>query len=422
MNNPAQKADVSRRHFIKSSSLVVAGAAVAPYVITSHAAPDDPIKIGLVGCGGRGSGAIRDAYRSSKGVELVAVADIFPERAKACREALNKESHNIKEDMVFSGFDAYKQLLAVPEINYVILATPPGFRPIHFPAAIEAGKNVFMEKPVATDGPGIRAVIEAGEKAAEKGLAVVAGTQRRHQNVYRETIKRIHDGAIGEILCLQAYWNQGLIWNHPWKDDVSDMENQLRNWYHYVWLCGDHIVEQHVHNLDVANWVMNDHPIKAYGRGGRQVLKGRGQIYDHFVTEFTYKNGAKLMSQCSQIAGCTDRVSEFVIGTNGTSDPGGSIRVNGWEGWRPTVETPNPYVVEHADNIAAIREGKPLNEARRVAESTLTAIMGREASYSGHEINWETALNSTMNLQPEKFEFGPLPAAEVAIPGKHRFA
>ncbi|MCL5096072.1 MAG: Gfo/Idh/MocA family oxidoreductase, partial [Candidatus Omnitrophica bacterium] len=230
---------------------------------------------------------------AANNVKIVALADMFEDRLQGCRDGLKNEKQiEIPDDHCFTGFDAYKELLALDDVNYVILATPPGFRPIHFQAAIQAGKNVFMEKPVAVDGPGIRTVIATGELAKQKGLAVVAGTQRRHQNSYLETIKRLHDGAIGQILALRVYWNGGFIWDHPWRDGVSDMENELRNWYHYTWLCGDHIVEQHVHNLDVANWILNDHPIRAYGMGGRQALTGRGQKYDHFAVEFEYKNGA----------------------------------------------------------------------------------------------------------------------------------
>ena len=422
MNKSSSQADVSRRHFIKSSSLLAAGAVVAPYVITTHAAADDPIRVGLIGCGGRGSGAIRDAKKSSPNVTLVALADVFEDRVKGCRDGLNKEGHDIAEEKCFSGFDAYQKLLAISDINYIILATPPGFRPVHFPAAIAAGKHVFMEKPVAVDGPGIRAIIKAGEEAAQKGLGVVAGTQRRHQKDYIETIKRLQDGALGEIQCLRAYWNQGAIWNNPWKEGVSDMDNELHNWYHYVWLCGDHICEQHVHNIDVCNWVMNSHPIKAYGMGGRQYLKGRGQIYDQFAVEFEYSGGVRMFSQCRQIPECQDNVSEAVVGAKGTSDPGSSIQIKGGEEWHAPGGGANPYVQEHTDNIAAIRAGKPLNEARQVAESTLTAIMGRESAYSGQIVEWETALNSKLTYGPSTYEFGPRPPVEVAMPGKHKFA
>jgi predicted dehydrogenase len=422
MNSIQLSSDVSRRHFLKKSSLVVAGAAVAPYVLTSHAQADDPpIKVGLIGCGGRGSGAVRDACKSAKNVQIVAVADVFDDRAKAAREAFNKEGHNIPAEMCFSGFDAYKQVLAIPEINYVILAAPPGFRPVHFPAAIEAGKHVFMEKPVAVDSSGVRTMLKAGELATQKKLCVVAGTQRRHHKSYIETIKRIHDGAIGEIVYLRCYWDQGEIWNYPWREGLSDMENQLRNWYHYTWLSGDHIVEQHMHNIDVCNWVMQDHPIKAYGRGGRQWLKGRGQIYDHFGVEFEYKNGIRMYSHCRQIPNCTNNINEAVIGTKGISNPNSSINVKGGPPWRFSDKYPNPYVQEHADLIAAIRSGQYLNETKQVVEGTLTAIMGRESAYSGQQIDWDTALESEISRAPAKYEFGPTPPVEAPVPGVYKF-
>ena len=421
MKNPINQSDVSRRQFLKRSSLAVAGASVAPYILNAAEEAAGPvIKVGLIGCGGRGSGAIRDAMKASRRVLPVALADIFPDKVNACREALVKEGRLIGPEMCFSGFDAYQKILAIKEINYVILATPPGFRPLHFAAAVEAGKNVFMEKPVATDAPGIRTVLKAADAAKQKGLAVVAGTQRRHDQSYIETIKRIQDGAIGDVISLCAYWNQGAIWNHPWKEGVSDMENQLRNWYHYVWLCGDHICEQHVHNLDVCNWIMKGHPVKAYGRGARQVLTGRGQIYDHFSVEYEYANGTRMFSQCRQIEGCANRVSEFVLASKGTSDPNHWTKTRDGQEWKAPGSI-NAYVVEHTDLIRSIRAGQPLNEGQQVAESTLTAIMGRESAYSGQEVKWDDILNSTKNIHPQTMAFSALPAPQVAVPGKYRF-
>jgi predicted dehydrogenase len=406
---------VNRRHFIKNSSVLLAGAALAPHVITGGAASDDPIKVGLIGCGGRGKGAVEDVMQADPNVKLLAVADVFKDRADGAAKQFK-----VPAEMAFNGFDAYKQVLAIPDINYVILATPPGFRPIHFPAAIAAGKHVFMEKPVSSDGPGCRALYKAGELATQKKLCVVAGTQRRHQKGYLETIKRLHDGMIGDILCLRGYWNQGPIWNNPWREGVSDMENQLRNWYHYIWICGDHIVEQHVHNIDVCNWVMNDHPIRAFGRGARQVLTGKGQIYDHFSVEFEYKNGVRMFSQCRQIDGCWNSVSEAVVGSKGTSNPGGSISVKDGEKWSAPGGGKNPYVQEHIDLIAAIRTGNYINETKNVTDSTLTAIMGRESAYSGKQVGWDDVLNATKSIMPEKFEFGPLPTPVVPVPGVYK--
>ncbi len=407
---------VSRRSFLKASSLVAASGAAAPYLSNLRAAAEDPIRVGLVGCGGRGKGAAEDAVKAAGNVQVVAVADVFADRAQAAATQFK-----VNPDRCFSGFDAYRKVLGLADVNYVILATPPGFRPLHFPAAIEAGKHVFMEKPVAVDGPGSRAMLKAGELAAQKKLCVVAGTQRRHQKSYLETVQRIHDGAIGEILCLRAYWNQNAIWNNPWKPGVSDMENHLRNWYHYIWLSGDHIVEQHLHNIDVCNWVMKAHPTKAYGRGARQVLTGRGQIYDHFTVEFEYPNGVRMFSQCRQINNTSGNVSEAVVGAHGTANPNSTIMPKGFPIWRFRGANPNPYVQEHADMIAAIRAGKPINETQEVVESTLTAIMGRESAYTGQMIDWDSTLNSTLNRMPDKFEFGPMPPVTVPVPGEYEF-
>jgi len=438
---------VSRRRFLKRSSIAVAGAAALsdfPWVQTAHAAPDDPIRIGLIGCGGRGTGAVADALGATtkviypqagyhtedlasgatlvnKHVEVIALADVFPDRLNSCRQQLSGLNITIPNEICFTGFDAYKQLLAVPEVNYVILATPPHFRSIHLKAAIEAGKNAFIEKPVAVDGAGVKMVLEAGELAKQKGLGIVAGTQRRHMRSYNETIKRLHDGAIGEIIYGRAYWNGGTIWVIDRKEGWSDMEWQLRNWNYFTWLSGDHIVEQHVHNLDIVNWALNAHPIKASALGGRQARPGpaQGHIYDHFAVEFEYANGARLFSQCRQMDGCEGKVGEAVVGTKGTSNCANYIKANDAQLWRFREQEVNAYQQEHQDLIASIRAGAPLNEAKAVAESTLTAIMGRESAYSGRTVEWDVLLNSPAKLGPPKYEFGSLPFPEVAIPGKY---
>jgi predicted dehydrogenase len=452
MNPPASTSiqTVNRREFLKSSSVALAGAATAaqfPFVMTSHAAPDDPIRIGLVGCGGRGTGAVADALGAATdvkypnagyhtenitsggkpllaNVKVVALADVFKDRLTACREQLSKLSMNIPEDMCFVGFEAYKQLLAVPEINYVILATPPHFRAVQLKAAIEAGKNVFVEKPVAVDGAGVRMVMEAGELAKKKNLGIAAGTQRRHHRGYIETIKRIQDGAIGEITYARAYWNGGVIWVIDRQEGWSDMEWQLRNWNYFTWLGGDHIVEQHVHNLDVINWAMNAHPVKAIALGGRQARpnKNYGHIYDHFAVEFEYANGARMFSQCRQMNGCDGKVEEAVVGTKGTSNCKDYVRPLQGQGqlWRFREEVSNPYQQEHQDLMASIRAGKPINEAQNIAESTLTGIMGRDSAYTGKTLEWDQVLNAKTRLGPQKYEFGKIPFPEVPMPGDYK--
>jgi predicted dehydrogenase len=324
----------------------------------------------------------------------------------------------VDDERSFSGFDAYGSVIA-SDVDLVLIATPPAFRPRHVAAAVEAGKHVFMEKPVAVDPAGVRSIIASSEKAARQGLAIVAGTQRRHEPKYRETIERLHGGAIGDIVAGQVYWNQGGLWMHPRKTEWSDMEWQIRNWLYFTWLSGDHIVEQHMHNLDVANWVLGSHPVKAVGVGGRQwrTDPAYGHVYDHFAIDFEYPNGARVQSMCRQIDGTAAFVGERFAGTRGRTNASGTIE--GERAWRFSApgEPVNPYVQEHADLIASIRSGAPLNEGRQVAESTLTAILGREAAYTGAEITWEEILNAEQSLVPDTLALGEFPVAPVAVPG-----
>jgi predicted dehydrogenase len=301
----------------------------------------------------------------------------------------------------------------------VILATPPAFRSEHLTAAIEAGKHVFMEKPVAVDVATALQVIRASDAAKAKGLGIVAGTQRRHDPRYLETIRRIQDGAIGEVITGQVYWNQGGLWSFPRESGWSDTEFQLRNWLYYTWASGDHIVEQHVHNIDVANWVMGSHPIRAIGLGGRQVRTDPlyGHIFDHFAIEFEYADGRRISSMCRQQDGTASRVGERFQGSMGSSNGYNKIEgANAWE--HPKLEGMNPYVEEHRDLVASIRSGKPLNEGRRIAESTLTAILGREACYTGQAVEWDELIESGLAITPEQVAFGPLATPAVPMPGE----
>jgi len=405
----------SSPNFLRRAPEASAAAALAfPFVSNGQAAQNLEIRAGIIGCGGRGSGAGANLMQAAPNVKVVALADVFPEKLERNR----KNFPEVRDDHCFSGLDAAEKLIALKDVNYVILATPPGFRPMHFAAAVEAGKHVFMEKPVATDAPGIRQVLAAGEKAAQKGLQVAAGTQRRHQTSYIENVKSIHDGAIGDVLYLCAYWNTNAIW-HRGETGDTEMEKQIRNWYHYTWLSGDHICEQHVHNLDVCNWVMKTHPVKAIGVGGRAALGSKsGHIFDHFAVEFEYPNGVRLFSQCRQITGCDGKVSEFVVGAKGGINPGGGGR----RARGKAAGAASPYVQEHTDLIAAIRGGPPLNEAKNVAESTFTAIMGREACYSGKTVEWDNLLKNGPRLVPEKIAWGPAPKVSVAMPGQYRIS
>jgi len=356
-------------------------------------------------------------------VEIVALADLFQDRIDWCLEKLAElgDKVQVPPERRFVGFDAYQGVLAC-DLELVILATPPGFRPRHLRAAVEAGKHVFMEKPVAVDPVGVRSVMVSSDLAREKGLAIVAGTQRRHDPGYIETIKRIHGGAIGRIVAAQCYWNQGALWVKPRQPEWSDMEWQCRNWLYFTWLSGDHIVEQHVHNLDVINWALKSPPISAVGVGGRQARTGPefGNIYDHFCVEYEYPGGVRVLSMCRQIEGTSERVSERLVGTCGTADPRGAIDGLFKYRYRPAKgREVNPYVQEHVDLLASIRKGKPLNEGRRIAESTLTAIMGRMSAYTGREVSWNWVLNaSQLDLSPPRYEMGDLPVEPVAVPGQ----
>lgn len=413
---------MTRRDFMKKTAAVTSAAMVAPGVFAST--QDNPsLKVGLIGCGGRGTGAATDSFNSAPGIVLWAMGDVFEDHLTGSAAQLKKDlkdSFQVSPERSFVGFDAYKGVIA-SGCDIVILTTPPAFRPIHLAAAIDAGKHVFMEKPVAVDAVGVRSVIDSANKAKLKGLNIVAGTQRRHDVAYRECMDRIHAGDIGEVLAMYAYWNQGGLWMNPRQPAWSDMEWQLRNWLYFTWIGGDHIVEQHIHNMDVANWAMQGHPVKAMGMGGRQVRTdpAYGHVFDHFAIEFEYENGTKLLSMCRQIDGTASRVSEHIVGSKGSSNANTSIK--GEKPWRWEGDRPNPYVVEHTHLIEAIRGGRVLNEGVRVAESTMTAIMGRMTAYTGQEITWDQAINSQMSLMPEKLEFGTLAVAPIAMPGTTKF-
>jgi predicted dehydrogenase len=445
----------SRRQFLKDScSGITVAATVAaslPFVATSHAASDVPIRIGVIGCGGRGTGAALDALQAAteviyptdtyhtedaakgaraaaKGVQIVALADVFQDRLERCREQLQKVGMPVPKDRCFIGFNAYEQVMNLPNVNYVILATPPNFRPAHLRAAVEAGKNTFLEKPVAVDATGVRSVIESGEIARRKALAIGAGTMRRRENGSCETTRRIQEGMIGEIIACEAIWSGGELWSVKRQPSWTDMEDQLRNWLYYTWLSGDFIVEQFVHNLDIINWVLGEHPVRAFAMGGRQVrIDPRfGNIYDHFAVEYQYASGVRCFAMDRQTNGCASRVEEVFLGTEGTARfglfRGWGIDFKGGEKWRFSGPRNNPYRQEHQDLINSIRSGQPINEARQLAESTLTAIMGREATYSGQIIEWEDAMNSTQDLRPPTYEFGPLPTRPVPMPGQYKFS
>lgn len=418
---------LTRRKFISAG----ASAAVLGAVGRSlYAAGSDKIRIGLIGCGRRGSGAVADCLRAAGGVEFTAMGDVFAGAitsagsrimAVMSKYQIARERFNVSKENIFTGFDAYERVLE-SDVDLVILGTPPQFRPFHFKAAVEAGKHVFMEKPVAVDPVGVRSVIESAKLAEQKGVAVVAGTQRRHQKHYLEIFKRIHNGDIGEIVSAQCYWNQDGVLFSETRPEWSEMERQLRNWYYFTWLSGDIIVEQHVHNIDVVNWAFGEHPVKAMGMGGRQVRNEPkyGNIYDHFAVEYEYPSGTRALSMCRQMDGCSQRISEHIVGTKGTAYTDEAVgRIEGPYSYEYRGPNPDPYVEEHKDLIASIRKGSVLNEGKRVAESTMTGIMGRMSAYTGRELKWDWVMKSSkLDLSPPSYEFGDLPVRDVAVPGK----
>ncbi|MBS0266560.1 MAG: Gfo/Idh/MocA family oxidoreductase [Planctomycetes bacterium] len=427
-------AATNRRDFLKTSSLAAVGASVLGGLGSlpgAYAASDDTIKIGLIGCGGRGSEAAVQACSAPGATKLVAMGDAFDwqlnDSANKIKNALGEKPDRfaVTDDRKFVGLDAYQKVID-SGVDLVILATPPGFRPVHFEAAVKAGKHVFMEKPVAVDAPGVRQVLAAAAEAKKKNLGVGVGLQRHHEAKYIETIKRLKDGAIGKIHTARAYWNGGGVWTRDRKPGMSEFEYQVWNWYYFNWLSGDHICEQHIHNLDVINWVKDAYPVRAQGQGGRQVRVSNkaGEIYDHHFVEFEYADGSRMFSQCRHIEGCWSSVSEHVQGEKGHADISAG-HIKGAEDWRFRGRGGNPYQVEHDDLQASIRAGKPINEAEFGALSSMTSILGRMCTYSGQMIEWEAALNSNISLQPKEYNFKTAPPVlpredgsyAIAVPG-----
>jgi len=453
------KNSVNRRDFFKSAAVVgaagtlgagsiltsCAGGEKAPVMVpianlanayipelTDYANDGKPLRAGVIGCGGRGTGAAANFLSAGPNLQIVALGDLFMDRVDGCRKMLkNKFQVEVPDAMCFTGFDNYKQVLAA-DVDLVIIATPPVFRPVHFEAAVEAGKHVFMEKPVCVDGPGARTIMTAAKKAESQGLVVVTGTQRHHQRKYVESFKQIQKGMIGEIVSGTVYWNQSMLWFRNRENGWSDMELMVRDWVNWKWLSGDHIVEQHVHNIDVFNWFTGKKPVKCVGFGARH-RRLTGDQYDEFSIDFEYEGGVRLHSMCRQIDGCKNNVSEFIQGTKGSwtsAGAGNNQEIKDLAGnviWKTDVEKEkaehkqtDPYTLEHVDFINHIRANQPLNQAVETAISCLTAIMGRESAYTGNEVTYDEVFNSAVSLMPEKLELGAydLKAYTVPVPGK----
>jgi myo-inositol 2-dehydrogenase / D-chiro-inositol 1-dehydrogenase len=428
---------INRRDFVKGSAVAAGGIMLGAMPLDAQAKKEKNkvLKIAVIGCGGRGAGAAVQALKADPNTRLVALADAFRDRLDYSLENILKQEEiksrvDVPEKNKFVGFEAYKKATDLADV--VILAAPPGFRPDHLEYAVKQNKHIFAEKPLAVDAPGVRKVLGLVEETKRKNLNVVVGLQRHYQTVYRETIKRIHGGEIGDVVSAQAYWLDGGVWVRERKPGMTEMEYQMRNWYYFNWLCGDHIVEQHIHNIDVINWAKQAYPVKAQGMGGREVRNGKehGEIFDHHYVEFTYEDGAILNSQCRHIKGCMSRVYETLQGTKGRAEANGTIvDLKGNVIYRHRgKDDPNPYQVEHDELFASIRSGGVINDLENGAKASLCSIMGRMATYSGQEVTWEQVLNSEINLMPDRLAWDALPKVlpnedgfyPVAIPGQSK--
>jgi predicted dehydrogenase len=412
---------MNRRSFIQGAGAAAVAALDIPLV--HAAAPRETLKVGLVGCGGRGTGAATQALAADSNVRLVAMGDLYPDRLASSLKGIEAEAPgkvDVPAERQFTGFDAYKKVIEVSDV--VLLCEPPHFRPAHLKAAIEAGKHVFAEKPVAVDAPGVRSVLATCELAKRKKLSVVSGLCLRYSDRYREAMKRIHAGEIGRPVYVQANDLRSGRWARPRLEGMDDITYQTRNWYNFTWLSGDFNVEQHVHNLDVSAWAFGDkYPVRAVGMGGRTVLTGPeyGNIYDHFAVLYEYEDGARLYSQTRQQGGCKNDISVEVLGSTGKAFVSeGRMQVGGW-----TAEGKGNkfYQVEHDELFKSIRQGEPINNGEYMSKSTLLAIMGRMAAYTGQQITWEQAMNSKEDLSPKSYDLGPNEVPGPAIPGKTKF-
>ncbi|HUR29501.1 MAG TPA: Gfo/Idh/MocA family oxidoreductase [Planctomycetota bacterium] len=423
---------LSRRTFLGGTSATVASAAFAPYLAARNPRPGgaEMLRVGLVGCGGRGGGAASDALHADANVKLVAMGDVFADHLEAKHKELLQEDGlagkiDVPPERRFVGFDAYQKVIEASDV--VLLCTTPHFRPLHMRAAVEAGKHLFVEKPVAVDAPGVRSVLESARMAREKKLNVVSGLCYRYMFAKQAVMERVHGGDIGEIVAMETTYNTGALWHRGRKPEWSDMEWQIRNWLYFTWLSGDHIAEQHIHSLDKIAWAMKDEsPVKATSSGGRvqRVDPMYGNVYDHFNTVFEWKNGVRAFSSCRQWTDASTDVSDHVYGTNGVAHlQEHKIRGPKAWSWRDKQNEPDDmYRNEHVALFAAIRADKVIDNSQYMANSTLMAIQARMAAYTGQTITWEQALNSTEDLSPKGYAWGSAPVARISIPGVTKFA
>lgn len=432
--------EMNRRRFISRTAMATVGAVATAGIVTSckreggaklplllSEAPDGrPLKAGLIGCGGRGTGAAINFLDAGPNLQITALGDVFRDKLDQCREQLKeKKGVEIPEENCFVGFDAYEKVID-SGVDVVMLVTPPHFRPAHIEAAVDAGKHIFMEKPCAVDPVGARRVMIAAERAKEKGLCIVSGTIRRSQKDYMETQRRVTNGEIGEIVSAHVIRNGGSLWVRTRQPGWSDMEYMLRNWANFCWLSGDHIVEQFIHEIDVMNWHIGKNPVKAIGWGGRQ-RRVTGDQYDFFSIEYIYDNGMHTHCAARQITGCSNLTKQFIVGTEGFADARGTLyNLRGEEIWKypkPEEDDPDqtwavkdPFVQEHVNLVTAIRTGNIINDAEAQVNSTLITIMGRMSAYTGKDVTWEEVLNSDLYLGPKTYEWGPVPGIPETPP------
>ncbi len=435
---PDQFSVPTRRSFLQTSTglgaAAMLGAMAVPRAV--HAGVDETLRVGLVGCGGRGMGAAKDALGADPKAQLVAVADTFADQAQTCVDELKLAEKfgsrvTVDAERTFVGFDAYKQLID-SGVDVVLLATPPHFRPEHLAYAVAAGKHCFVEKPVAVDAPGVRAVMAACDEAKKKSLSIVSGLCYRYDLPKREVVSQIlEEKVIGDVIAIDSRYLTGLLWHRGESPDWSRMEYEVRNWLYFTWLSGDHIMEQAIHSIDKTAWILGDvAPLRATALGGRQqrVEPQFGNIYDHFTVLYEYPGGVRVTLSCRQQEGCASETSDHVLGSKGVAELMSHRIVDrgGKQVWRyrPSKDRPNPgmYLAEHQELFAAIRNGEPINNGHYMCNSTLLALMGRQAAYTGAALTWEECVNSQERLGPTQYAWGDVPDSHVAIPGKSAVA
>ncbi len=420
----------SRRRFLQSTSAAVIGGVAAPHILVKErafAANSETLRVGLIGCGGRGTGAASQAIKADKNMMVTAMADVFEERLETSYrslQAVDESKVRVEPDKKFIGLDAYQKLLE-SGVDLVILATPPGFRPIHLKAAVEANKHIFCEKPMATDAPGLRSAMASAAEAKKKGLALVAGFCWRYQFARRALYEKIHNGEIGDVRSIYATYYTGPVKSMPADSErppsMTDLEWQLRNWYNFTWLGGDSLVEQAIHSVDKIAWCMKDEPpVKAVATGGRQLPNNGGNIFDHFSVHYEYADGRRAHLGSRQIAGCHNENNDYIYGTKGTGlITWTNVRIQGEAEWRYSGENNDMYQTEHNELFASIRAGKPIHDGDWMLQSTMMGLMGRMAAYTGQEITWEQAMNSQEKLVPDFFEWDMnLPIRPMSMPGR----